>query len=305
MRWLFIFCIIPVLSNAQQNAVLQQYHRHIVEALAHDSMQGRLPGTPAEANAAAFILTGLKKAGCVPVKGKSYLQPFTYTNPDSVLVQSTGNVIACVNPKAKKTVVVGAHYDHLGMGRHHSRAPFSNAIHNGADDNASGVAMLLSLAQWCATHKTQLKYRMVFVAYSGEEDGLWGSQHLLGSKLLDTAAIALYINLDMVGHLNTTTPILKTEGLVEHPELDTLLMADSLAGFNVRKADPVFTGGSDNYTFETHHIPGLSFSTGLTEQYHKPEDDVALINFEGMQQIHRYLLHVLQKLNGIAPVPNQ
>lgn len=305
MRWLFIFCVIPILSNAQQNTILQQYHRYIVEALAHDSMLGRLPGTPAEAKAAAFILTNLKKVGGVPVKGKSYLQPFTYTNSDSALVQSTGNVIACVNPKAKKTVVVGAHYDHLGMGHHHSRAPFGNAIHNGADDNASGVAMLLSLAQWCATHNAQLKYRMVFVAYGAEEDGLWGSKYLLGSNLIDTASIAMYINLDMVGRLNSTTPILKTEGLVEHPELDTLLMADTLAGFSVRKVDLVYIGGSDNYTFETYHIPGLSFSTGLTEQYHKPEDDVALINFDGMQQIYRYLLHVLQKLNGIKPATNQ
>ncbi len=293
--------IIPIVSAAQHHVALPHYHRYVIEALAHDSMQGRLPGTPAEAKAAAFILTCFKKAGCVPVKGKSYLQPFTYTNPDSALIQCVGNIIACVNPKAKNTVVVGAHYDHLGMGRHHSRAPFSNAIHNGADDNASGVAMLLSLAQWCVAHQKELKYRMVFVSYSGEEDGLWGSKHLLGSKLIDTASIAMYINLDMVGHLNITTPILKTEGLVEHPELDTLLMADSLAGFNVRKADKVFEGGSDNYTFETHRIPGLSFSTGLTEQYHKPEDDVTLINFEGMQQIHRYLLHVLKKLNGIAP----
>lgn len=285
---------------AQHHVALPHYHRYIIEVLAHDSMQGRLPGTAGETNAAAFIADGFKKAGCVPLKRKQYLQPFTYTNPDSALVQSAGNVIACVNPKAKKTVVVGAHYDHLGMGRHHSRAPFSNAIHNGADDNASGVAMLLSLAQWCVAHQKELKYRLVFVSYSGEEDGLHGSKYLLGSNLIDTASIAMYINLDMVGHLNTTTPILKTEGLVEHPELDTLLMADSLAGFNVRRVDKIFEGGSDNYTFETHRIPGLSFSTGLTEQYHKPEDDVVYINFDGMQQIHRYLLHVLKKLNGIA-----
>lgn len=278
---------------------MQQYYRHVIQALAHDSMLGRLPGTPAEAKAATFIVTNLNKAGCVPVNGKSYLQPFTYTNPDNARIQCVGNVIACINPKAKKSIVIGAHYDHLGMGKHHSRAPFSNAIHNGADDNASGVAMLLSLARWCTTHKKQLKYRIVFACYSAEEDGLWGSKYLLESNVINTTAIATYINLDMVGHLNLTTPILKTEGLVEHPELDTLLMPDSLAGFAVRRADPIFTGGSDNYTFETHHIPGLSFSTGLTEQYHKPEDDVEHINFTGMEQIYNYLLHLLKKLNHI------
>ncbi len=284
---------------AQQDTALQQYYRHVIQTLAHDSMQGRLPGTSGEIKAASFIIEELKQTGCLPLKGKMYLQPFAYRNPDSVLIKSSGNALACVNCNATKTVIIGAHYDHLGMGKHHSRAPFSNAIHNGADDNASGVAMLLSLARWCTTHKKQLKYRIVFACYSAEEDGLWGSKYLLESNVIDTTTIATYINLDMVGHLNVTTPILKTEGLVEHPELDSLLMPDSLAGFAVRRADPIFTGGSDNYTFETHHIPGLSFSTGLTEQYHKPEDDVEHINFTGMEQIYNYLLHLLKKLNHI------
>lgn len=302
MRWLILFCWLPLVSFAQGYNTLQEYYGYVIGALANDSMQGRLPGTTAEKKAADFIIAQFKTIGCPPLRGKTYLQPFTYTGPDSIPVHSCGNVIACINSKAKKTIVLGAHYDHLGMGKHHSRAPFSLAIHNGADDNASGVAMLLSLAKYAMYRKQELKYRLVFVAYSGEEDGLWGSQYLLNSKILDTATIAMYINLDMVGHLNSNTPILKTEGLVEHPELDTLLLADSLAGFSVRKTDPVFKGGSDNYTFETHHIPGLAFSTGLTEQYHKPEDDLQYINIAGMQQIHSYLIYLFNKLNGLKPV---
>lgn len=299
MRWLLVCCFFPLLVFAQNNTALTTEYRLVINALAHDSMRGRLPGTAEEEKAAKFIVTKFKQLGCQPLKHNTYLQPFTYLNPDSVAIQSAGNVVACVNNRAPKTIVIGAHYDHLGMGKHHSRAPFSNAIHNGADDNASGVAMLLSLAQWCVLHKKDLAYRFVFVCYSGEEDGLFGSQQLINSNLPDTATIAMYINLDMVGHLNTTTPILKTEGLVEYPELDSLLLPDSLVPFAVRKVDPIFVGGSDNYTFEKHHIPGLSFSTGLTEQYHKPNDDVTYINFSGMDQIYNYLSNLLKKLNHI------
>jgi hypothetical protein len=100
----------------------------------------------------------------------------------------------------------------------------------------------------------------------------------------------------MVGHLNSSNPILKIEGVLDYPELDEVLMPDSLAGLNIRKVDPIFIGGSDNYSFELCHIPGLSFSTGITEQYHKPEDDPALINYPGMCLISTYICYTVKQL---------
>lgn len=301
-RLLFLF--LPLLNWAQstlpQPDCSETYYRFVITALANDSMEGRLPGTEAEKKSAGFIARELERMNCQPLFKKDYFTPFTYINPDSVLTRSAGNVVATIESKNRACVVIGAHYDHLGMGRHHSRAPFTQAIHNGADDNASGVAMMLSLADWCRQNKNSLPYSVILIAYSGEEDGLWGSKYFLDSGLTDTSAIYCYINLDMVGRLNTANPILKTEGLPEYPELAAWLMPDSLAGFSVRKCDPILKDGSDNYTFETHRIKGLSFTTGLTEQYHRPEDDADRINYSGMVQISRYLRHLLLQ---ITPQP--
>lgn len=305
--WRFILLFMPFSVAAQSIAETAEptevYFKYVIQTLAHDSMQGRLPGTIAEQKSAQFIANEFKRSGCLPLRTKKYLHPFTYINPDGVSVKSAGNVIAKLETGSKQCVIIGAHYDHIGMGKHHSRAPFSKAIHNGADDNASGVAMLLHLAAWCSEHKKEMNYDMIFVAYSGEEDGLWGSEELWKGYTLDTAAIYLYLNFDMLGHLNSTTPILKTEGLLEYPELDSLLPPDSLFDFNIRKADPIFIDGSDNYTFEQHHIRGISFSTGLTEQYHRPEDDASLINYEGMKKIAGYLEQVCKRLQTTSLHP--
>ena len=274
----------------------ETYYRYVVRALAHDSMEGRLPGTAGEKKSAAFIKNEMQRIGCRPLEKQDFLLPFTFYNPDSVLISSAGNVIGVLGSKGKKYLIIGAHYDHLGMGLHHSRSPFSKSIHNGADDNASGVAIMLSLAAELARSKAGAHYRMIFVAFSAEEDGLWGSKDLLSGRYIDTAAICRYINLDMVGRLNNTAPILKTEGLLEHPELEAFLPPDASVGFQLRKADPIFIAGSDNYTFEAHHIPGLSFSTGVTEQYHRPDDDADLINYSGMVRIAKYVSALINKM---------
>ncbi|TND03207.1 MAG: hypothetical protein FD123_3990 [Bacteroidetes bacterium] len=260
-------------------------------------MQGRLPGTQGEKDAAAIIARELKKAGCKPLQKKKFLFPFDYKNPDSVMTHAAGNVIGAIRAKSEYTIVVGAHYDHLGWGKYHSNAPFTKAIHNGADDNASGVAMLLGLAGWCQAHKKDLRYNMVFIAYDAEEDGLYGSRKFLESGLIDTAKIACYLNFDMVGRMDTLKPILKIEGLSEYPVFDKMLPPDSLQPFAVRKVDPIFIGGSDNWNFEKQHIPGLSFSTGINEHYHKPEDDTDRINWKGMVQASAYVREFILALH--------
>jgi Zn-dependent M28 family amino/carboxypeptidase len=297
-RWLLV--LLPFTALAQTappaNACTESYYKYVISTLAHDSMEGRLPGTTAEKKCAAFIVNEFKRSGCRPLAPKKYLYPFTYLNPDTLPTLTAGNIIAKIETKSKRCIIVGAHYDHIGMGKHHSRAPFAKAIHNGADDNASGVAMLLSLAAWCRQHQKEMNYDMIFVAYAAEEDGLWGSAELLKGRLIDTATIYTYLNFDMLGSLNQLNPILKTEGLLEYPELDSALPPDSTAGFNIRKYDPIFTGGSDNYSFQLHHIPGIAFSTGLTGQYHRPGDDADLINYQGMVKISAYLKGVIMGL---------
>lgn len=298
---LLFFLIIASLRCAAQfspPACSEQYFKEVVSALAHDSMQGRLPGTKGEKDAAAIIARELKRAGCAPLRKKKFLFPFDYKNPDSLLTHSAGNVIGIIRAKSPYTIVIGAHYDHIGWGKHHSNAPFAHAIHNGADDNASGVALLLGLAGWCREHRKELKYNMVFVAYSGEEDGLFGSKKFIRSELVDTSKIACYLNFDMVGRLNETNPLLKIEGLPEYPGFDSLLPPDSLQPFALRKVDRVFIDGSDNYSYELCHIPGLSFSTGLHGDYHTPEDDTDRISWKGMEQIAVYIEQTLATMNS-------
>lgn len=272
------------------------YFNYVISALAHDSMEGRMAGSIGEKKAAEFIAQEFRRIGCRPLHDDALFYPFTFLDPDSVEQNSYGNVVSKIGTKGNGMIVIGAHYDHLGMGNHHSRSPFIKAIHNGADDNASGVAMMLGLAAWCNMLNAELKYDMVFVAFSAEEDGLYGSHHFLTNGIIDTSLIRTYLNFDMLGRLNETNPILKIEGLVEHPYFEKLLPPDSLAGFQVRKVDPIFIGGSDNYSFENEGISGLSFSTGIHDQYHTPDDDLARINFEGMEYISLYLQFIIEQM---------
>ncbi len=272
--------------------------KQVITTLASDSMKGRLPGTPQEILSANYIAEELKRTGCKPLKRKRFIAPFDYLNPDSLLVHSSGNVLAKVNTRSEKYIVITAHYDHIGYGKHHSNGYYVNEIHNGADDNASGVAMLLALAAWCNEHKSELKYDIIFAAVSAEEDGLFGSQYLLSCGWIDTSRIISNINLDMVGHLDILRPILIAEGSLEFPKWKLFLPADSADGFIVHHKALQFKDGSDHCTFINAHIPAIMFSTGVTQFYHRPSDDVETINFAGMIKIGVYLEDVIRQLNA-------
>lgn len=268
----------------------ESYYKYVISALAHDSMEGRLPGTAQEKKAAVFIENEFRKTKCIPVKKKQYAFPFDYNNPDSVVVHSAGNVVAKIETKSEYCIVVSAHYDHIGWGEHHSNDPFSKKIHNGADDNASGVAMLLSLAGWYSSHRDSLQYDIVFAAFSGEEDGLFGAKEFLKSGIVDTSRIICNINLDMVGHLDLTRPILMAESATLFNQWDSILPAGANQNFIVEKSGSLFKDGADHNVFLDAGIPGLLFSTGLTQHYHRPSDDESTINYAGMIAIHNYVL---------------
>lgn len=262
----------------------------MISTLAHDSMEGRLPGTIHEKKAAGFIENEFRKTECVPVKKKQYIFPFDYKNPDSVAVHSAGNVLAKIETRSEYCIVVSAHYDHIGWGKHHSNDPFSKKIHNGADDNSSGVAMLLSLAGWYSSHRDSLQYDIVFAAFSGEEDGLFGAKAFLKAGIVDTSRIICNINLDMVGHLDKTRPILMAESALLFNQWDSILPANANNNFIVEKSGSLFKDGADHNVFLDAGIPGLLFSTGLTQHYHRPSDDETTINYQGMAAINRYVM---------------
>lgn len=299
---LVFFILMPWLCSAQiPHAIMPDmdaaYFEMVVHALASDSMKGRLPGTPEENKAATFIAGEFQRIGCKPVKRKRFVTPFDYLGPDSVMIHSSGNVIAKVNTPSEYCIVVTAHYDHIGYGQHHSNDPFTKGIHNGADDNASGVAMLLALARWCKDSCAMLNYDIVFVAVSGEEDGLHGSQALLKSGLIDTSRILCNLNFDMVGHLDLLRPLLVLEGAMEHEVWTKILPSDSADGFLVQRRPVRFSDGSDHCTFLNAGIPAIMLSTGITQFYHRTTDDADKLNYPGMEYIGRYTWLLIRCLN--------
>jgi hypothetical protein len=201
----------------------------------------------------------------------------------------TKNVVGVLEgsgPLADETIVVGAHYDHLGHGGlfSGSLALLSKDIHNGADDNASGTAMVLEMARRLARREDPLPRRVVFMAFSGEERGLLGSKYYVEHPLYPLKSTVLMVNFDMVGRLNRESE-LTIYGTGTSPGFD--LLVDALgksSGFTVKKIAEGH-GPSDQESFVLKDIPVLFAFTGTHRDYHRPSDDTALINFAGMARI--------------------
>jgi hypothetical protein len=210
---------------------------------------------------------------------------------------TTKNVVGVLEgagPHAAETVVLGGHYDHLGHGgaMSGSLAFLSRDIHNGADDNASGTAMVLELARRLGARRDPLPRRVVFMAFSGEERGLLGSQYYVEHPLFPLEETVMMINCDMVGRLNSKSELTMI-GTGTTTGIDALVDAlGSSAGLKIKKIastnDGGF-GGSDHESFFNKGVPVLFAFTGLHGDYHRPSDDSDRINFGGMARIADYL----------------
>ena len=179
------------------------------------------------------------------------------------------------------SVVIGAHYDHLGHGGPGSLAPDSGEPHNGADDNASGTAALLESARVLATRREALKRDIIFVAFTGEEDGLLGSTELARNPLpgMAPAGLVAMLNMDMVGRLrNNRVSVLGSESAEEWDDLIQPLCEELAIGCTLGGSG---YGPSDQTPFYAAGVPVLHFFTGAHDDYHKPSDDVEFINAAG------------------------
>jgi len=182
-------------------------------------------------------------------------------------------------------IIIGAHMDHLGYGGKGSGSlrPNENAIHNGADDNASGIAGLIELAEKLANNPRPLKRDVLFVAFDAEEKGLLGSKHFVNNSVINLENVAAMLNMDMIGRLKDSS--LTVGGTGTSPLFEPLL--DSLQ--NVHKLKISYSkegfGPSDHSSFYIKDIPVLFFFTGTHEDYHKPSDDWEKINPAGEQKI--------------------
>jgi hypothetical protein len=204
------------------------------------------------------------------------------------------NVAAYLDNGANRTLVLGAHYDHLGYGEYgSSRHRGEPQIHNGADDNASGTAGLLELAKYWAQHRDR-RFNFLFLAFSGEELGLLGSAYFVRNPWLPLDSVVAMFNMDMIGRLLDSTKQLGVHGTGTALEWSALV--DSLAGPLRIKSSPAGTGSSDHQSFYLQNVPVLHFFTGTHEDYHKPSDDAHLLNYQGMQLVLEYMIRIVDAL---------
>jgi aminopeptidase YwaD len=208
------------------------------------------------------------------------------------------NVIGYINNNATNTIILGAHYDHLGYGEDHNSLHTGStpAIHNGADDNASGTAALIELSKWLKKSAYK-KYNYLFVSFSGEELGLFGSKYFTDNAGLDLKTVNYMINMDMVGRLNDSTHGITIGGYGTSPTWGKLIKKED-AYFKIN-IDSSGSGPSDHTSFYKKDIPVLFFFTGSHKDYHKPSDDADKINYNGELQIIKYIQNIIAQTNNM------
>jgi aminopeptidase YwaD len=206
------------------------------------------------------------------------------------------NVAGFLNNNQPHTIIIGGHYDHLGMGDHGSMHRGEPAVHNGADDNASGIAGMIELANYFKNSNLK-NYNYKFVAFSGEEMGLYGSRHFANDEIFDPSTANVMINFDMIGRLDTAEKVMIINGAGTSPAWDTLLNAIKVDGIVRIKTTASGIGPSDHTSFYLKDIPVLHFFSGTHADYHKPSDDEHLINYDGLISILNYVIKLNEQLN--------
>jgi Zn-dependent M28 family amino/carboxypeptidase len=304
MRNFLIFFFLISFFSCSNDLVKKSNIKDDVSFLADDSLEGRQTGTDGEKKAANYIAKRFKDLGLTAKGTKNFHQEFSFipkTDPHAEVTFTknedgtiTGrNVIGYINNDAKNTIVIGAHYDHLGYGGDGSLFRDSiKAIHNGADDNASGTAVMLDLARKLNTTNTNNNY--LFIAFSGEEMGLLGSNYFVKNPTINTKAISYMINMDMVGRLKKDSA-LAVYGTGTSPIFKQVLKAHNTKFKLIENESGV--GPSDHTSFYLADIPVLHFFTGQHEDYHKPGDDADKLNYQGMETISEYIFDIISDLD--------
>jgi len=248
-----------------------------LETLSADDMEGRLPGTPGGARARAYVLRRFKEARIQPI-GESYERPFTFQGRGDPAERAGVNIVGVVRGTREpdRFIVVTAHYDHLGVR--------NGEIFNGADDNASGVAVLLAVAAQLGAARPA--HSVVFAALDAEETGLNGSRAFLADPPIPREGIAMNVNLDMVAR--DAKNVLFASGTFHYPFLKAYLKDVARPPVVLRlghdapnvKGEDDWTRDSDHFPFHQAGIPFIYFGVEDEAQHHKPTDDAATVTKE-------------------------
>nr|WP_317130846.1 M28 family peptidase [Polaribacter aestuariivivens] len=305
MRNILFLIFLCFLISCQPEINQKNRIKEDVTFLASDALEGRQTGTEGEKKAAKYIAERFNELNLQPKGTQEYLQPFTFkpkTNPHEEVkfdVNGDGtitgnNVIGYIDNKAENTIIIGAHYDHLGFGGEGSLYRDSiKAIHNGADDNASGIAILLNLAAKLKKKNTNNNY--LFMGFSGEEMGLLGSNYFVKNPTINTKKVSYMINMDMVGRLKKDSA-LAVYGTGTSPIFKQVLKSYNNNFKLIQQESGV--GPSDHTSFYLADIPVLHFFTGQHEDYHKPGDDSEKLNYDGMYLIADYIFNIITDLDN-------
>lgn len=244
-----------------------------VRVLSADDMQGRAPGTPGSEKARAYILSRFAEIGLSPV-GERFEQPFSFTKRDGSTVQGVNLIARIKGTKGGKAMVVSAHYDHLGVRE--------GEIYNGADDNASGVAGLLAVAE--AFKAKPPKHDVIFAVVDAEESGLRGARAFVAAPPVSLETIALDVNFDMLG--KNPKNELYVSGTTPFPYLKPILVkVATTAPVSLKLGHDTdadgkennWTNQSDHYAFGEKGLPWVYFGVEDHPEYHKPTDDFATL----------------------------
>ncbi len=266
-----ILLIFSIYSANAQN-INRQILLNDIETLSSDKYEGRKTGSRGNALAAEYIINRFKEIG-LKSYNRDFKHPFMFKNRRNEEINGV-NLIGYIKGKSEEVIVISAHYDHVGIN--------NSEIFNGADDNASGVAAILSIAKYFKVNKP--KNTLLFIAFDAEEMGLQGAYSFLKYPLPSRESIKLNINLDMVSHNDKSeiyaagtfkTPIIK----------DILKLADKNTGITIKFGHDEPGTGKDDWTMQSDHgpfakenIPFVYFGVEDHDDYHKPSDDFTNIN---------------------------
>ncbi len=282
-------------SLSAESLIHRDAIRQTVGVLASDALEGRQAGSRGGQAAAAFLVTELKKTALEPAGTYQWYQEFG-NNCRNILAKKTGS-----DPALREEVILlGAHFDHVGYGNVNNSRGGVGQIHNGADDNASGTSLLLSMARALDAHPP-LRRTVIIAFWDSEENGLIGSTHWMNSGLVRTDRIRAVINTDMVGRLRNDT--IKVQGWRSMAGFREILARANQSSKLRIKFDDTVNSDSDHWPFYSRRIPALQVDTELHEDYHRPTDDADRIDFEGIERISRWIFREVLTLGNQDTIP--
>ena len=303
-----VLCVVlqSVKSNAQELEEMAASIKKSVAFLSADSLQGRKVGSQGERMAAQYIYETLTKAGITmltPPSGDEY--SIVKTPGDTVRSTNIIGIVEGYDPKLKNEyIVIGAHYDHLGVNIMKCNGKEEVQVYHGADDNASGVAVALELAKFTDLNRYLFKRSVIFAFFGGEEAGMTGSWYFANRSFKDIMdKVVLMVNIDMVGRSGTNNPV-QAYTIIQDSQIKDVLEITSQRGASlvIPKISHTDYFPSDHRTFYEKGIPTVLFTTGLHKDYHSIYDTPDKLDYDQMAALSEYIYSFAQTASNMADV---